>query len=187
MNIEDSLLELVNLSIAASVFFWGVLQWYLAVRAERRRRDANLTAWGFEVMEMMSELHSIASFTKSSGAVSSTAERLAWQASALVEQGRIFFPNVHPDKSHDGFRPKLLDEVVRCTIIAQYLREHPDVAPSRTLKDQIWIARKAFRRDLQRKIQLTLLHVDEHDIGESISHDPMTWPGPENRTDKREF
>ncbi len=128
---------------------------------------------------MMSELHSIASFTKSSGAVSSAAERLAWQASALVEQGRVFFPNVHPDKSHDGFRPKLLDEVVRCSIIAQYLREHPDVAPSGILKDQIWIARKAFRRDLQRKIHLTLLHVDEHDIGESISHDPMTWPAPQ--------
>jgi hypothetical protein len=40
---------------------------------------------------------------------------------------------------------------------------------------------------LQRKIHLTLLHVDEHDIGESISHDPMTWPAPGNRTDKRVF
>lgn len=180
MNIDNSLLEVANLSIAASVFFWGIIQWYLAVRADRRRRDTSLTAWGFEVMETMSELHSIASFTRSPEVVSSTAERLAWHSSALVEQGRVFFPNVHPDKSHNGFRPKLLDEVVRCTIIAEYLREHPDAAPSGSLKNQIWAARKAFRRDLQRKIHLTLLHVDEKDIGDFISPDPTTWPDRES-------
>ncbi len=176
MNIANNLLELANVSIALSVLLWGILQWYLTVRGEKRKRDINLTTWGFEVMEMMAELYSICSQGRPNDAASATAERIAWKASALVEQGRVFFPNVDPTTSHKGFRPKLLDEVVRCCYIARYLSEHSSPAETKNLRDQVKDARKAFRIQLQKKIHLTLLHVDEADIGERIPGDPTTWP-----------
>ena len=176
MNIAENLLEIANVGIALSVLLWGVLQWYLTVRAESRERDTGLTAWGFEVMEMMAELHSVTSTVRPADVVSLTAERLAWKASALVEQGRVFFPNVHPTEIHRGFRPKLLDEVLRCSYVAKYLSKHPGANESKNLSEHVIHARKAFRMELQKKIHLTLLPVDKADVGERIPLDPMTWP-----------
>lgn len=176
MNIAENLLELANISIALSVFLWGILQWYLTVRGESRKRDINLTSWGFEVMEMMAELYSLCSIEGQDNAVKAASRRVAWKASALVEQGRMFFPNVHPTALHKGFRPKLLDEVVRCCYVARYLSENSGPADTKILSRHVKDARKSFRIQLQKKIHTTLLHVDSEDIGGSIPVDPMTWP-----------
>lgn len=81
----------------------------------------------------------------------------------------------HPDGSQKSFRPKLLDEVVRCSFIASYLASRPDTKEIENLSNQTWAARKAFRIKLQEKIHLTLLHVDRTDVGDSIPVDPTTW------------
>lgn len=172
----DALLALV-------VGFVGILitlvQLVIEFRARRRNRDAELTDWGMRVISMMAELEE-ACLPLVSSSVDSPSQfaSMAHKASALVDQGRLFFPNVPFSNVDRGYRVKLLDEVVRACYVAQHMAQHLE-ADGAALRAQVWSARTRFVMLLQEIVRPTLRTVKLRDAGERIPNDPGQWSAPE--------
>lgn len=112
-------------TIAVGVLAW--VQWLVSARAsqraEARQRDAEMTRWGSDVIDMMAELETAClPIALGSHYSNQEVEHLSHHASALVDRGRLFFPNVPggSEGPHDeGTRVKLLDEVLRACYVAR--------------------------------------------------------------------
>lgn len=147
-----------------------------------RQRDTQLTEWGMRVVKLMAELESACEFASAEAKQQEeTARRLAWQASALVDQGRLFYPNIRSGEDPSGFRPKLLDEVVRATYIAKAIVTEASIDRN-SLRGHAYSARRRFIAILQHKTDASLFHGETDDIGSSISKDVTTWESPEALT-----
>ncbi|MBZ9996037.1 hypothetical protein [Mesorhizobium sp. BH1-1-4] len=104
-------------------------------------------------------------------------ERLSYHASALVDKGRLFFPNVKKGwrTRGDGTRTKILDEVLRACYAARHLAERGRGPNDRLHREQVWAMRKRFVELLQKKVGPTLLKVGKDDVGQHVEMDPALW------------
>lgn len=173
--------EYLSAAATLAVGLLAAVQWYFSWRAQARQRDSDLTAWGGEVLDIMAELE-VACESRTPGYLVSpeTFERLGWKASALVDKGRLFFPNVKESdrpKDDEGTRVKLLDEVLRTCYVARYAAS-VGTADGRRLRSQVWQARGRFIKLLQAEMSASLRPVTLDARGEKIPLDPSKWPKP---------
>jgi hypothetical protein len=178
----------------------GFFQWMVSNRARARGRDKELFDWGGGVIDLMSAVESLADEGETQGDTASfkvRARGLRAQASALVDKGRLFFPNVQTrglditqTKAHkaqnrakgrarqtayQGFRVKILDEVIRAVVIAEYLAVNGP-PPDQALRDRMRASRRRFVSHLQREMSRSLKRSSAEKTGESVPGDPYSWP-----------
>ncbi|MBN9069227.1 MAG: hypothetical protein J0H60_22985, partial [Rhizobiales bacterium] len=147
---------LVASAIALLAVVLTCVQVYIELSARKRQRDNELTSWGMRTISVMAELESqCAPFAKEVRFDSATAESLSHQASALVDQGRFFFPNVSVVGDPRGYRVDLLDEVLRAFHVARYLATY-GAADGHLLRAHVWSARTRFVKYLQREMKMSL-------------------------------
>jgi hypothetical protein len=171
---------------ASATIAVGVLagvQWYFSWRAQLRQRDSELTTWGSEVITMMAELETACHPLVTSDSFNAQEiEKLSYRASALVDRGRLFFPNFKKRSRNsikdDGLRIKLLDEVLRACYVARYLTVNGR-SEGRRLRALVWQARGSFVRLLQKEMSPSLRRVRKEDSGDSIPRNPTLWPAPQ--------
>lgn len=159
----------------------GVLQWWFSLQAAARQRDAEMTRWGGEVIDMMAELEG-ACMPLSSGSAAGPREAdvLSQRASALVDKGRLFFPNVRPKGSRpedEGTRVKILDEVLRACYVARHVATGGDV-DREVLRGHVWQARRRFVSLLQKEMGKSLRKVGTESEGEHVPLSPRFWDPP---------
>lgn len=155
-----------------------VLQWMFAVRSGRRQRDVEMTAWGSDVIETMAAIETAclpistdAKYTRHE------VELLGERASALLDRGRLFFPNVRTGRSHqndEGTRIKLLDQVLRVCYVARYLAAGGSQSGD-TLRRHVWQARRSFVSLLQKEMSRSLRTVKVSSAGDHIPTNPEDW------------
>lgn len=175
---------LIGPAIAFAALAIGLMQWWISMRVQARQRDAEMIRWGGEVIEMMAELETACSPLAAETRFTVTEiEHLSTRASALVDKGRLFFPNVFRTKGADndeGIRVKLLDEVLRACYVARHLAirgtQNDDV-----LRGHVWQARRAFVTLLQHEMGKSLRKPSKDEEGVRIPLDPSTWESPQRR------
>lgn len=171
---------LVASAIAALAVVFAAIQILLDQLARRRQYDADLIRWGNAVIALMAEIESqCAPFSPNAGPLRvEVAERLSSEASALVDQGRLFFPNLDVVDDERGYRVKLLDEALRAFYVSRLLAKE-----GRTdgvlLRCHMWSSRTRFVHLLQEEVRGNLRMARKADQGESIPSDPHEWAAPE--------
>lgn len=170
--------QLIGVLIAILTIVITGAQFVLSWLSGRRQRDAELTTWAHKVIETMAEIET-ACFPISSGTIYSPkeCEVLSYKASALVDQGRLFFPNVINKKwnrEDEGTRVKILDQVLRACYAARYLAAEQAVDRER-LRAHIWAARKNFTILLQAEMGKSMRKSPRDKAGEHIPTDPSKW------------
>ena len=173
--------------VAVAGLLFAVVQWRVSLAANKRqeaasardealRRDAHLTAWGTQVLNLMAELEAECHPVRPDPTFDSEhIETMAWRASALVDAGRLFFPRVSLPANKRGYRVRLLDEVLRTFYVARYLAAHGR-SDGAQLRRQVWAARTRFVELLQKQVRVTLREVKTEDAGESVDKNPLNWP-----------
>ncbi len=175
----------VGAAVSLAVALLAYVQWRISHQHEVRQRDAELLSWGKECISLMAELERhCAPINDASGKFDcARVETLAWTSSALVDQGRLFFSNVGhsaaPAKSHalrafSGFRPAILDEVLRAHYVARYLATHGETSGA-NLRQHVWTARGRFVSELQAEMGPSVKRMPEDATGEELNPDPTTW------------
>lgn len=160
-----------------AAFILGALQWWFSHKAASRQRDAEMTLWASDVIDLMAHLETVCfpiSGTKPFDAT--TAEELSYQASALVDKGRLFFPNVKVGKgsADEGTRVKILDEVLRACYVARHLAGGLP-GDRRALREHVWAARRRFVTLLQGEMGKSLRRVVKESEGAHIPANPISW------------
>lgn len=143
-----------------------------------RQRDAQITSWGAEVINAMSKLE-VHCFPLARSDVhrSSAFDELDAEISALVDVGRLFFPNVPAGQDPDGIRVEILDQVLRGCYVARHMAKYEE-QDGRQMRHRVWQARRRFVTLLQSEIKQSLRPVTERNAGESIPLDPRVWASP---------
>lgn len=149
--------------------------------AEARQRDADMALWGGSVIDLMAELE-VACYplAEETAIRPSTFEHLGSRASALVDRGRLFFPNVQSGNGSggdEGTRVEILDHVLRACYIGQHLAVHGNVAP-KLMRQHIWQSRRRFVMLLQTEMRQSLRKVGKESEGVKIPLDPESWTKP---------
>ncbi|WP_293905846.1 hypothetical protein [Phenylobacterium sp.] len=169
-----------------------IVSWFINRRTERERRDDQLLTWGAQCLAAMANIEALCLH----GAYWPDAEfnkrrvELAAQASALLDQGRIFFPNVaregRSEQSGDkGLRPKILDELRLAYLIAE------DLLPGRTghnrqRRDELWDGRGRFVGYLRVAVgDKRKRRGPAGEPGRSVELAPLTLDGPPTRAHRR--
>jgi hypothetical protein len=145
---------------------------------EARRRDDELLHWGDAVLTCMSRIETLCEFGPESKE-SMSPLLLVSEASALVDRGRLFFPNVETDDlvgddDGRGLRVAILDEVVRAYYLAKFAIAMPHDDLTR-FKSKIRGARRRFVKHLQVEMGASLTKSAREKIGVSVSPDPNRW------------
>jgi hypothetical protein len=173
----------IEAQIGAAIALLAVVltgaQLFLDHLARSRQRDLDLTNWGMRVIALMAELESqCAPFADRLPFEPNVAEALSYRASALVDEGRLFFPNVEVSGDDRGYRVHLLDEVLRAFYVARILamegRSNGDI-----LRCHAWSARTRFVRNLQHEVRGTLRKARQDHQGISIPSNPSDWGSPQ--------
>ena len=189
---------MIELFVSASVsIMLGVVAWVQWQNTERReiaeakkvegslakQRDDLLTQWGFEVIAMMSQLETLCDPITGirSSNFRSQAEDLATHASALTDQGRLFFPNIPAGFTRNGYRPALLDQTLKCCYIARHLAENGTNAKVSVLRAHVGDARSSFMQMLQEEVRPSLRQVTDAYGGSRIIPNVEMWPTPLNK------
>ena len=180
-------MELLGPVLAAGatilVALLGLFQWWLSERRRSQRRDDLMMHWGAEVIDLMSEIDGYCEFGKLETANANPLISAAVRASALVDRGRLFFPNVESQDRDDdaegsrpnrGFRVAILDEVVKAYLLAKYLYNSRTLPDSRS-KNLIRLSRRNFVAHLQKELGKSLKKSSAEKTGQSVSPDPMRW------------
>lgn len=146
-----------------------------------RQRDANVAIWGGQVIDLMAELE-VACWPSSSEPSAEPAKfhELGQRASALVDRGRLFFPNVKPDyapPADEGVRVRILDQVLRACYVARHMAVAREI-DARLMRHHVWQARREFVALLQGEIRESLRRVTVESAGDSIPVHPATWRKP---------
>ncbi|TKB20430.1 MAG: hypothetical protein E5V75_05015 [Mesorhizobium sp.] len=161
----------------------ALVQWYISIRVAARRRDSDLARWGGEVIDLMAELETFCDPIVKDGILDRVAvERLSFRASALVDKGRLFFPNVkngRRSREDEGTRIKLLDEVLRACYVARHLAKNG--RGNRLLRQQVWEMRGRFISILQEEMSISLRKVHQKHSGDHVPMDPEKWPPPKRK------
>ena len=158
-------------------------QWLYAIWLSRRQRDGEMTRWGADVIELFAELETAVSpLSAETKYTTMEIERLGHRASALLDYGRLFFPNVRDGKLPDdeGIRVKILDQVLKACYVARYVAIHPS-ADGPLLRHHLWEARRAFVKLLQDEMRGALKRPGSDKSGDRVSMDPTTWSTPTRR------
>ena len=147
-------------AVVAGAF--SLFQWLLSVRARSDERDDELLAWGAKVMDAMAELETLCANPASLWpGVEFDRRRLALAASlsSLVDQGRMFFPNVQSRGQQRGDKPEayrgsrvvILDQVIVGYDVAHLI---PQAGPERKarLQQPLRDARREFVSLLQKEV-----------------------------------
>lgn len=186
---------LAEVFVGVAVAGLAMVQWFISRRdsqkAERvrheveelereRQRDANVAIWGGKVIDLMSELE-VACFPSSPDhRTSAMFDELGWRASALVDRGRLFFPNVKPSSGEvedEGIRVEILDHVLRACSVARHMAANGPCDPQ-AMRHQVWQARRNFVKLLQSEMINSLRPVTKESMGVSVPIDPRLWPPP---------
>lgn len=170
--------QLIGVCIAIVTILITGAQFILSWLSGRRQRDAELTTWAHRVLECMAEIET-ACFPISSGTVYSPkeCEILSYKASALVDKGRLFFPNVVDRKSNsedEGTRVKILDQILKACYAARYLAAEKPIDREK-LRAHVWGARKNFTILVQAEMGKSMRKSPRDQAGEHIPTDPNSW------------
>lgn len=88
--------EALAVVVAAVGVLITAFQWYFSMRASKRQRDVEMVRWADDVIDLMAEIEFCCRPLANPPPSPSRAEELSVRASALVDQGRLFFRNVLP-------------------------------------------------------------------------------------------
>jgi hypothetical protein len=146
-------MEVLNLTgtslIGAAGLAFTVVTWFVGRRSELEKRDDQLLAWGTRGLEVMANIESLCLHGEywAPDEFNRRKSQLAAEASTVLDQGRIFFPNIDSegrrDSSENGFRPKILDELRLAYLVAEDISpDRPD--DNRQRRDELWNARGRF-------------------------------------------
>ncbi|MGE3304035.1 MAG: hypothetical protein AB7M12_13090 [Hyphomonadaceae bacterium] len=137
------------IALVSLLFNWLVVKRQSQMQLEglRLQSDAALFAWGKECIEALSRLIDYVEHPQDEEAERMRRE-LRWKLSALVDQGRMFFPNyattayvsTQNPRKNPGWRPAILDAVAFAYFI---VRDEERLGPRRG-------DRAAFLRDCRR-------------------------------------
>ncbi|WP_339117795.1 hypothetical protein [Halomonas sp. BMC6] len=104
---------------------WNAKAYRLAVDNERAQWNASVEQWACRVIDVMVHLHYTFDKFEHVKAIEES-RTLAIELSILVDQGRLYFPNVMRDQhgvekqvSRQGYRSALLDPLVAAVKIAE--------------------------------------------------------------------
>jgi len=143
-----------------------------------RERDTQIAAWGAEVIDVLAGLEvlcdPLANDKKPSAWEFETASA---RTSALVDRGRMFFPNVMIGQDPDGIRVQILDHILRACYVARHMAV-TGARADRLMRYHVWQARRRFVSLLQAEMKHSLRTVSEDKAGESIPIDPREWDEP---------
>ncbi|TPL19434.1 hypothetical protein FJ952_11065 [Mesorhizobium sp. B2-4-10] len=147
------------------------------VLQQARQRDAQMAAWAAEVIHLMADLE-VLCYPLAVDLVpkASEFEVASAKASALVDRGRMFFPNVMLGQDPDGIRVQLLDHVLRCCYVARHMAAGG--GGDRVMRHHVWQARRRFVTLLQDEMKLSLRTVKEDSAGSGVLIDPRQWREP---------
>lgn len=113
---------------------WNSKAYRLAVDNERAQWNAGVEQWACRVIDVMVNLHSNFDKLEHAKAVEKSCA-LAIKLSILVDQGRLYFPNVMRDQhglekqvSRQGYRSALLDTLVASVKVAEGTKPSFDTA-----------------------------------------------------------
>lgn len=169
----------VFMGLTVLVFAYG--QWRISRREERlerdRQRDAQMAVWAGRVIDMMAELEVACYPLDQGGAVDPERfNKLDARASALLDRGRLFFPNVRAkgDNADEGTRIKLLDDVLKACYVARHIAAFGNDNPSK-MRNLVWQARRRFVKLIEQEIEKSLRPVKEESKGQSVPMDPWLW------------
>ena len=114
---------------------WQSKAYRLAVDNERAQWNANVEQWACHVIDVMTQLHYQFDKLEHAKAVDESCE-LAIKLSILVDQGRLYFPNVMRDQhgterqvARQGYRSAVLDPLVAAVKIATGEKPSFDTMP----------------------------------------------------------
>ena len=112
---------------------WQLKNYRLAVDAERARWNQAVQGWATEVVEAMTRVHAHFEHLDHQEAIANS-EELATELSVLVDQGRLYFPNVLRDcygdekqQSRQGYRSAMLDPLVAAIAVIRGAEPEFDV------------------------------------------------------------
>ena len=104
---------------------WQSKTYRLSVDAERASWNANVERWACDVIDVMAHIHYRFDVLEHESAVKESKE-LVIRLSILIDQGRLYFPNVMRDQygmtkqsSRKGYRSAVLDPLVATVKIAK--------------------------------------------------------------------
>lgn len=193
----------VQLFIGVTVALLAFVQWHVSRRDEKlhrrteaearrqqgraedlhqaRQRDANMAKWGGMVIDLMADLETAcrplaSDFVHKPGEF----DQLGSRASALVDRGRLFFPNVMSSSGQlddEGIRVEILDHVLRACYVARFMAANGTDNPL-LMRHQVWQARRRFVSLLQSEMRYSLREVTEESMGVSVPVDPHRWEKP---------
>lgn len=177
---------IVGAAATLAVGVLGFLQWLWSSRARARQRDKELFDWGGEAIQLMAAIESQAR-PDALGDVAIRCETYAARASALVDIGRLFFPNiqtrgldVRPGRAamtrdaYAGHRVAILDEVLRAYHGARHLADHGS-AQDWTLHQHLRDARRRFVTHLQNEMERSLRKTSADMRGKPVPDNPAEW------------
>ncbi|WP_104664739.1 hypothetical protein [Ensifer adhaerens] len=192
---------LASIAAVAAVLV-ALAQWFFTSRAASRQRDVEMTQWGQEVIDVMAEIET-ACFPLSPETTYSAAEteKLSQRASALVDKGRLFFPNVKEQgggrlldlqftwwstpsakakggkNDDEGTRVKVLDHVLRVCYVARHVSVGKE-GDRKTLRQHVWQSRRDFVELLQDEVGGSMRR-KIRPVGDHVLKDPTRWELPE--------
>lgn len=176
---ETLIASLASVAAIATVVI-TIIQWKFDERAKERQRDVEMTKWANSVIDMMAELETACAPIGELEYSSQQVEAISHHASALLDKGRLFFPNVpggsnQPDDG--GTRVEILDQVLRaCYIARQVAAQRP--FDGDLFRRHVWQARRKFVDLVQKEMGASLRMVVEEHKGESIDKNPGKWSAP---------
>ena len=180
--------------IPVALGFFAYRQGRIARDQDRKRddrhRDDRVLDWATRVLVAFAELEVSCRNRGPTEDASERASQIAARASALIDEGRFFFPNVDTTKQrfvfdrHNegraGLRQRVLDDVVRLYIIASSIQSDSanccaDAAAV------LWRARQSFVEQVQSHTFSTLRmrtpsSAKAESAGDGISMDWRSWP-----------
>lgn len=147
----------------------GFFQWWLSHRSATSKRDAELFAWSKEVIGRMCLVEAHCRALSRGKPSTFPIEHLAAELSGLADTGRLFFPNT------DGFRAKVLDEVIRSYRAADIVSGDPRFAGE--LAPKIRRSCREFVRHMQGEMSKSLRRkvTEASGPGDEIGWNPDDW------------
>ncbi|CAM3952837.1 hypothetical protein VRRI112168_07665 [Vreelandella rituensis] len=113
--------------------YWQARSYRLAVASDRAQWNAGVEEWAGRVIDTMVRMHTHFDRLNHPEAIAQSSE-LAISLSILVDQGRLYFPNVMRDRygeekqeSRQGYRSAVLDPLVAAVWIARGTEPEFDV------------------------------------------------------------
>lgn len=175
-----SLAEWLSIGVPVAALVWGGFQWLLAERRRHQERDVELVRWAGEAIHCFARAEQFCRSGRDVATVAAARE-IAMEASALVDRGRLFFPNVkrtrsrrNPDARRAGHRPAVLSELLRVYFVAMYAAEQSGEGLERFI-EPLWEARTRFVTSIQREMGRSLRETPRDMAGRSIDSDPTKW------------